>query len=106
MPAAPKLPASIKVGHRDISIIGVDADELGNCYGDYTHSKGRIRLSDDLGHQHSAEILIHEILHSIWPSHPGAADAEEHLVTDLAPRLAQVRRDNPQLEAWLNWALK
>ena len=107
MPAAPKLPASIKVGHRDISIQLADDDELDGAFGDYLASKQRIRLAKDRMLQGMAETLLHELDHAIWPDHwTLVGDVEETFVSALAPRRAALMRDNPELFAWIFWALK
>jgi len=103
MPAAPKLPASVKVGHRDIAIVLASRAELDGAYGDFLDDAQRIRLDRERKPQSQAETLIHEILHACWPAHWSlVGDVEETFVSTLAPRLAAVWRDNPALVDWLS----
>jgi hypothetical protein len=103
MPAAPKLPASIKVGHRDIAIELTPASELDGAYGDYSTDKQLIRISCDLKPQSMAGTVIHELLHACWPNHWSlVGDVQETIVSALEPALSQVWRDNPELFAWLS----
>lgn len=102
MAAAPKLPASIKVGHRDIEVVLAPRSAMDGAYGDYLDDAQRIRLSMDRKPQSQAETLIHEILHACWPAHWSlVGDVEETFVSALAPALSQVVRDNGELVAWL-----
>jgi hypothetical protein len=106
MAAAPKLPASIRVGHRDISVNLATTDNLEGANGDYLADKQRIRLGDWLMPQSMAEVLIHEVLHACWPNRwTLVGDVEETFVSALAPSLAGVMRDNPSLVLWLSHAL-
>lgn len=105
--AAPKLPTRIKVGARDITIVMATPDELDGAYGDYLDDKQRIRLSSERLPQSQAETLIHEILHACWPNRWSlVGDVEETFVSALAPSLANVWRDNPELVAWLSHNLR
>jgi hypothetical protein len=106
MPAAPKLPASIKVGHLDFSIVLVPGADIG-AYGDCHHDEQRIRIDAALKPQTMAETVVHEVLHACWPCHmKGDGGREELIVTALSPNICQVMRDNPKLFEWLSWALK
>lgn len=107
MAAAPKLPATVKIGHRDVSIERATAEQLEGAYGDYLADKQRIRLADYLTPQNAAETLIHEILHACWPQRwTLVGDVEETFVSALAPTLAAVWRDNPDLVLWLSHNLE
>ena len=106
MPVAPKLPASVKVGHRDISIELVSEDELDSAWGDYLAKKQRIRIDKDRMPQGMAETLLHELDHAIWPDQwTLVGDVEETFVSALAPRRAALMRDNPELFAWIMHSL-
>jgi IrrE N-terminal-like domain len=103
---SPALPKSIRVGHRDVSIVLVDGDDLDGAFGDYLASKQRIRINSGHMPQTQASTLIHELLHACWPVGPRpVTNVEESFVTSLEPMLASVWRDNPALVAWISFNL-
>ena len=106
MASAPKLPSFVKVGHRDVSIELVSADDLDGAWGDYSASKQRIRLDKDRMPQGLAETLLHELDHAIWPEHWSmVGDVEETIISSCCPRRAALIRDNPELWAWIMHSL-
>lgn len=106
MATAPKLPSSIKVGHRKTAVEMTSADVMDDKDGDYNQSKARIRIRDDLVPHELAETLLHELLHACWPTTPIAGDIEEIVVTTLAEHLCQAMVDNPGLFPWIEDRLR
>lgn len=102
----PTLPTTVKVGYRDVSIEWATLEVLDDANGDYLDSKQRIRIGDFLKPQKAAEVVIHELLHACWPNRWSlVGDVEETFVSGLAPMLAQVWRDNPDLVDWISYNL-
>lgn len=100
------LPASVKVGHRDLTIKLATLVELVDAYGDYHKDTQLIRLGDWLRPQDLVETLLHELLHACWPQRwSRVGDVEEDIVCATAPMLAQVWRDNPELVEWITHSL-
>lgn len=66
----------------------------------------RIWLREDLRADHAAQILIHEIMHACY-EHYGIVERrpEEYTVNALSGCLAAVFAANPQVLAWIAWAL-
>jgi hypothetical protein len=105
MTKAPKLPATVKIGHLDFSIVLASAADIG-AYGDCNIDEQRIRIDQNLKPQTLAETLMHEILHAGWPTHmKGTGGKEEEVVSALSPNLAQIWRDNTVLIQWITHSL-
>lgn len=101
MAKAPKLPATIKIGHLDFSIVLASSADIG-AYGDCHYDMQRIRIDKDLKPQTMAETVIHEVLHASWPTHmKGVGGKEEEIISAQSPNLAQVWRDNSALIQWI-----
>lgn len=98
-------PETVRVGHRDIVIMLAGFEELGmDTYGDYRPSLQCIRVSKLLPPQTQAEVLLHEILHAVFPSEANwlhHRDMEEAVVSGISPPLTQVMADNPDVFAWI-----
>lgn len=63
-----------------------------------------IRLDTDRPHTGLAETLLHEALHCVWHQTSLSVDhgeAEEQIVTALAPLVLQLLRANPDLVTFL-----
>jgi hypothetical protein len=103
-----KRPKSIRVGPFDVAIVPMHEIHAETDRGNYAHDKHEIRLLDRYASSTSeAEVLLHEILHSIWATYNVKdEDKEERVVTTIAIGLAQVLRDNKDLAEWLRAALK
>lgn len=97
----PKLPATIKIGYRDIILKMVDTDPETEDRGTFHSSKGELTVSANLLPPDQAETMLHELLHACWPSGPLPADVEEGAVSAMAPVLSQIVRDNPLLVKWI-----
>jgi hypothetical protein len=105
MTKAPKLPATVKIGHLDFAIVLASAADIG-AYGDCNVDEQRIRVDKGLKPQTLAETLLHEILHASWPTHMKTIGGkEEDVVSALSPNLAQVWRDNTALVQWVTFNL-
>ena len=103
---APKMPASVRIGHRRFTIKLSTVKELGDdTRGDIAWLRATIRIRKDLLPQDAAEVMLHEVYHGCFPHVPKSLpqeDVEEYVVTALAENTAQVWRDNPALVAWLS----
>ena len=103
---APKLPASVRIGHRKFTIKRATVKELGeDTLGDISTLRATIRIRKDLLPQDAADTMLHEVYHGCWPPVPKSLpheDVEEYVVTALAENTAQVWRDNPALVAWIS----
>ena len=102
MAAAPKLPASIKVGYRDIAVRLVDTDPETEDRGTFHSALAELTICGRLLPADQVETAIHEILHACWPSWSMPGDVEECAVSAIAPALAGIWRDNPALIAWIS----
>ena len=103
----PSLPTRIKVGYRDIEVAQV---ERGSLDGDaeYDGFEGRIRVPDDAPVQYLAELVTHELDHAIWDISglPDCGATEEQIVSAFARSWLQIWRDNPDLIAFIDGALR
>jgi hypothetical protein len=96
-----KLPDFVQVGHMRIAVIAMP--ERGSARKDadgwFDYQRATIEVWEGLAPQIKAEVLLHEILHAacIAGNTGLEGDAEERVVTGLAPVLLMMLRDNPNL---------
>ena len=102
------LPAKLRVGPYDVSIVPLEKSEARDNYGAFSSLDLEIRMRDDFKTPHmAADTFLHEVLHAIWFVHGiRAKDGEERIVSTLSTGLSQVIRDNPKAVEWLRNALK
>ena len=104
-----KLPEKIKVGYADIAIIPMEHME-GFAHGVYGHFSAPelcIRISTDLDKMVVMNTLVHEILHACYfVGNIEDEDDEEKTVTVLANVYAQVLRDNPEYNKFIQRCIK
>lgn len=99
------IPASIRVGYRDILI--VVTPQASDRHGDYEDTPGIIHVTEDRSDQLQAYTVLHEALHACWAlANLGDKADEEKAITGLSTQFAQVWRDNPDLVAYLSDALR
>lgn len=104
----PDLPAAVKIGYRDWSVVAMPPLEASTAdiYGDCNKLLGVIRVRADCSPAMQAEILLHEILHALhFTGQLSDEDKEERLVAVLAIQLASLWRDNPDLVSFLSESL-
>jgi hypothetical protein len=95
------LPKTVRVGPHNIPfglLTGKEAEECNGMYYDFqlllqpTYKSGSIAV----------DIVLHELIHCVFKITGIAPKAgEEHIVSALAPCLAQIIRDNPELIEWM-----
>jgi hypothetical protein len=105
------LPAKVKVGYVDYKIEtwAHDQADASERYGETDRVRRIIRIDTDYTPQQSAETLLHEILHTIWAMWNVSELRkleEEAVVHALGKGLATVMRDNPDVLAWIDMALR
>ena len=90
------IPDKIKIGTREISVSEVthlldDAE----CFGDYDHKNGAIRIQSGLAEDMEKSVLLHEVVEGINSIYAiGLKHRQLHI---LAVVLHQVFTDNPGL---------
>jgi hypothetical protein len=105
------LPAKVKVGYIDYKVEkwSHDQADASERYGETDRVRRIIRIDTDYAPQQSAETLLHEILHCVWGlwsiSDLRKLD-EEAVVHAVGKGLATVIRDNPEVFAWIDMALR
>lgn len=103
------LPASVRVGGHDITILVVKDLEVekGKCWGSYSSKELTIRLdAGQLTPIFAFDTLFHEITHAvydIWCLQKG--DSEERIASVMASGWTAVLRSNPELVEWMQGAL-
>ena len=91
----------IKVGFLTYKVEAIPkevADAKG-VYGYVNHTKQIIRVDEELSAERYKEVLLHEILHTVynmWGINDG--EQEEEIVNKMGNGLATVFRDNPKLK--------
>lgn len=97
-----KIPKSVKVNGFIWDIKEDDSISYeGNCFGSTHYKTQSIYLEPDMPQQHKEQVLIHELMHTIfWQSglskryQKTNPDMEEEVVTALSVGLYQVLKDN------------
>lgn len=99
-----ELPTTVKIGPHFVPVrVGPSTSEN---FGEYVYDPATIVIREGMSATITAEVLLHEILHSLWDGAQmrrlceGAEDSallEETLITVLSPLLLQVLRDNPEV---------
>lgn len=75
---------------------------LPDAYGECDEAQGVIRLRKHADLFSEQDTLLHETMHAVLRQQGRAwTEAEETLVTALAPGLLAVLHDNPRFSAWL-----
>ena len=96
----------IKVDHRDISVEPMPAHET-KCDGLFLNYERKIYVSAALCPPEQAAVFLHELIHAIWAIREFPYRLrEEGVCAHLAPALATVIRDNPDLVLRLMQALE
>lgn len=103
------LPDHVNLGSHRISIDATEAtarllrDE--DSRGDSRFDQLLVRLDADRPHTAATETLLHELLHCCWNASALRAlevdEAQELVVTALAPPLLEILRRNPDLVTYL-----
>ena len=99
----------VKVGYADITINltipNFKKDNMSDCYGQYLQRENKIEIQPELDKIEEANVLLHELLHSIAYISGETTDGgrlnestnEEAVVNNFANHLIQVFRDNDWL---------
>jgi len=103
-----KLPGKVKVSYLDYTIeemplnVSIAESKHGNC----DDSANLIQVQV-IGHspQQQANTLFHEITHAIFHLYGVSLKSEEAAVTGLSNAWCQVKRDNPEVEKFINGGL-
>jgi hypothetical protein len=105
MAGAVIIPTQVTVGPFRYEIqtndnVRLDENEF---YGDVNYKKHVITIHSDCAPSRQAEVLIHEVLHTLIDicGRPLPANREEQLVTVLGPVLLDTLQRNPDLVAYL-----
>lgn len=97
-------PATIELGYQTIEVqVHVHMENLGEAETD----AGIIRVKDGQNAVETANVVVHELLHTIYRQmslEPG--DEEERIVNSLANGLIDAFRRNPSLMNWFKRSLK
>lgn len=99
---------TIRIGYRDCKVEAWPTDDAieSGAFADYDAAQQLIRVRTDLPPQLTAECLLHEVIHAAYDvGCLDVADSEERVVSVLGAQLSQVIRDNPDLIAYLQYAL-
>tara|TARA_R110000744_G_scaffold72868_1_gene146138 strand:+ start:481 stop:849 length:369 start_codon:yes stop_codon:yes gene_type:complete len=100
----------VKVGYADITINltipNFKKDNMSDCYGQYLQRENKIEIQPELDKIEEANVLLHELLHSIAYISGETTDggrltestSEEAVVNNFANHLIQLFRNN-------NWLL-
>jgi hypothetical protein len=98
------LPAVIKLGYQDITIIQVDS--IDNTQGSYTNDTHEIKIKSGMVGREQLNTLLHELLHACVyaygiKSEFGDDDKEEKVVNALGNGLTEVLVRNKELVAFI-----
>lgn len=99
------LPPTVKIGPYLYRITTAAADlEREHLYGDIHYGHQRIRVSEELGADQQAVVVLHEVIHGVREV-SGLKDKHEDVweefISGLAPGLLQVLRNNPSFVLFL-----
>lgn len=104
-----KLPKSVRIGHRNYTIVHWrPAQSAGRgAYGECSLPEAEIRVDTSSGIEKARETLLHEILHAIyyeWAMQD--EDKEERIVATYATAITTAMVMNPELRKWFGevWA--
>lgn len=103
------MPTSLRVGYVDYAVEDWPAAQANSSerFAECDRMNLVIRLRTDLPKTMVAQLLLHETLHAAFDMGDlNGADTEEKIVTVLSLQLSQIVRDNPELVAYLQEALK
>jgi hypothetical protein len=103
-----KLPTIIKIGVHEYELIHMDPEvaEEKEVFGLCNRMTLKISVRSDLPDSGFAETLEHEINHGCWyAASLDEEETEEQVVLRLTPMLMMVRRDNPEIYAWIDQAI-
>lgn len=103
------LPASVKVGYRVYRIEhwAPRSAAGSNRYGECSHAENVIRVDLSYGLVKAANTLLHELLHACcFVMRFDDKDDEERTVGALSNALTGIWVDNPDVIAWIDFALK
>lgn len=95
--------STLKIGPLkwDVKVDETFALEAADLLGLTHHPTTTIYVSSTAGEERRREVLLHEILHACIESHSVSHEDEEMLVTEVAPVLLDVLRQNPHLVKYL-----
>ena len=100
-----KYPDRIRIGFADYTLEFVPAGLRDQADGMCQRAKQTIKITDDLGAQYRAFVVLHEVMHGCFFSSALSEsiehDHEEMIVDALSKQLIGVIRDNPELMASL-----
>jgi len=99
----PPMPAAVKVGPHVYHVGRKPAGQMPHVDGERPNGcidsdALQVTIAQRLRRSKVQELLLHEFLHSIWPT---GFLTEESIVVRLAPRLLQLLRENPELVNYL-----
>ena len=104
----------VKVGYADITINltppNFKKDNMVDCYGQYLQKENKIEIQPELEKIEEANVLLHELLHSIAYVSGETTDGgrlsenanEEAVVNNFTNHLIQVFRDNDWLLSYFS----
>jgi len=103
-----KLPKKVKVSYLDYIIEEMPLDVVvsESKHGDCDHAANLIRVQVAChSPQQQANTLLHEITHAMFHMYGISLKSEEAAVTGLANAWCQVKRDNPEVDKFINGGL-
>ncbi len=109
MSERPGFPTKIRIGLFDYEIVDWNpvTAVAAHRYGECSTQERVIRVSRLHGHRQSGETLLHEIMHAIFNEwYIKDEDNEERTVGTMSLGLASTWRDNPEVFAWIDHALR
>jgi len=100
------LPKRITVGWRTFKVAGFDNASKAEYSGQADVVAGELRFNLNHDDQFLAQILLHELIHSIFQVYTDNEGVSEGMVDALASGLQTLWRDNPELIKWLDHRIK
>ena len=103
------LPKSVKVGYLTYRIVPWNSHEANGAgrLGETVHETRTIKIEMTHEAPHTAEALLHEIIHCVFDVfNIEDDDDQERTTTALGSGLATVWHDNPELMAWIGKSLR
>jgi hypothetical protein len=106
VPAAPPMPASVRIAGRAVSMRTLSRAQTGNAFGWYDFERREVQLYDGLRGANVAIVALHEITHALHHAHGVRTRDRYHnyLRAQLRGWLEIMLRD-PHTWRWLAWAM-
>ena len=102
------LPKRLRLGSQTYRIKIVSFPTEKRVWGEFDSDEHLIKLSPAMPtRERLVETVLHELLHGVWATRNIADETkEESAVSDLAPGLLCLFRDNPRFLSWLRRAIR